>query len=99
MTPFADLQLVKLSFSNKDKDPQFGLRFIHDPLLSKPYIENISPGTPALSITSSQKASSKKFRGAYLIEIDSNHTSNSKAATEAASEQKLNLIKTTEFTW
>ena len=41
VTPFENLQLVRLSSTARDKDDEFGLRIADDPVLSKPYITNI----------------------------------------------------------
>ena len=70
MTPFADLQLGRLSSTAKDKDDEFGLRIADDPVLSKPYITNIKDKSPASRLCSSHKASQNKYRGAYIVEIN-----------------------------
>ena len=54
VTPFKDLQLLKFSFNARDKDQEFGFRFADDPVLSKPYIDNIKDKSPASWLFSSQ---------------------------------------------
>ena len=70
VTPFEDLHLVKLSFTDRDQDNQFGLRLADDPVFSKPYITNIKAKSPASRLCSSHKASRNTYRGAYIVEIN-----------------------------
>ena len=57
VTPFADQVLVKLSFTATDTDTKFGFSFADDPVLSKPYISNTKPNSPASRLCSTHKAS------------------------------------------
>ena len=81
VTPFEDLQLVKLSFTARDTDNEFGLRIADDAVLSKPYIANIKDKIPASRLCSTHKASCNKYRGAYSVEINGTCTLNAAQAT------------------
>ena len=83
VTPFQDLQLVKLSFTAKDKDDAFGLRFADDPVLSKPYIANIKDNSPTSHLYSTHKASWNQYCSAYIVEINGTHMITAAQATAA----------------
>ena len=95
VTPFKDLQLVKLSFNARDKDNEFGLRIADDPVLSKPYIINIKDKSPASWLCSTHKASRNKFRGAYIVEIN---VTRMLTAAQASAALQLSLIHISEPT-
>ena len=74
VTPFADQVLVKLTFTAKDTDNAFGFSFANDPVLSKPYISNIRPNSPASRLPPPDFVQPtklpEKYRVAYLVEIN-----------------------------
>ena len=70
ITPFANLLSEWLKHDPKSTDSAYGFTFADDELLQKPYIADIAPKSPASKLRSSHKATLRKLRGAFVMEIN-----------------------------
>jgi hypothetical protein len=70
ISPFSDLLHKRLSHTAKSSNSTYGFSFADDPLLQKPYVEDIADKSDACRLFSNRRATRNRLRGAFLVSID-----------------------------
>ena len=80
ISPFSDLLHKRLSHTAKSSHSTYGFSFADDPLMQKPYVEDIADKSDACRLFSNRRASRNRLRGAFLVSIDGDRIFTSAAA-------------------